>query len=119
MAYDEDLASRIRASLGARTTFDEIKMFGGLCFTVNGDMALGVVKDELMVRVGAPANAHALSKPGARPMEFTGKPMEGFVFVGGQGIGTKRALGAWTTIALTFNATLPPKAKKPKRSTAL
>lgn len=116
MAYSEELAARIREVLGARAPFAEIKMFGGLCFTVNGNMALGVVGDELMARVGADAHDAALANPGARVMDFTDRPMKGFVFVEADAIKTKRALDAWTAMVLAYIEALPPKkAKAPKK----
>src|SRR5437867_1908552 len=110
MAYDEVLANRVREVLSERTRFDEIKMFGGICFMVNGNMTLGVVKDDLMVRVGPDAHAAALKKPGARIMDFAKRPMVGFIYVDASGMKTKKALGAWADSALAFNASLPPKA---------
>ncbi|MEE8518927.1 MAG: TfoX/Sxy family protein, partial [Dehalococcoidia bacterium] len=73
MAYDEEMADRIRAVLAARGVFDEKKMFGGLCFLIGGKMALGLTKDDLMVRVGKDDHERLLAEPGARPMDFTGR----------------------------------------------
>ena len=72
MSYDERLASRLRALLSKRRDVVEKKMFGGLCFMVNGKMCCGVVKDDLVVRVGPERHARALAAPHARPMDFTG-----------------------------------------------
>ena len=115
MAYSEELADRVREVLDEQVPFSELKMFGGLCFTVNGNMTLGVVKDDLMVRVGADAHEQAMAKPGARPMDFAKKPMAGFVFVDASGTKTKAALRQWAKMALAFNETLPPKAAKPAK----
>ncbi len=109
MAYDEKLASRVRATLGAKTEFEEIKMFGGLCFTVRGHMCCGVMNDELMLRVGADAYEDALGRPGARVMDFTGKPMKGMVIVEPKGVTNGRALRAWIQRGLAFVTSLPPK----------
>ncbi len=79
MAYDEGLAQRIREALDDRPGIAERKMFGGLCFTLNGNMACGVTGDELMVRVGPDKHAEALERPHARKMDFTGRPMKGLV----------------------------------------
>lgn len=115
MAYDEQLADRVREVLGPRAPFTEIKMFGGLCFTVRGNMVVGVVDDELMARVGPDVHDQALARPGARPMDFTKKPMRGFLFVGGPGISTDRRLASWVDRCLAYTETLPPKKpRKPK-----
>lgn len=118
MAYDELLANRIREVMGERARSAEIKMFGGLCFTVRGNMVVGVVGDELMVRVGPEQHDDAITKPGARVMDFTKKPMRGFLYVGAEGIKTKRALAGWIDRALAFNATLPEKKPKPRKPRA-
>ena len=77
MAYDEGLAERIRDTLSDLNDTTEMKMFGGLAFLLNGNMAVGIVKDDLMVRVGAEAHDDLLALPGARPMDFSGRPMKG------------------------------------------
>ena len=81
MAYDEGLAQRVREALSDRRGLSEKKMFGGLCFLVNGNMACGIVRDELMVRIGPAAYDHALAEPEAREMDFTGRALKGFVYV--------------------------------------
>ena len=113
MAFDEDLAARTRAALGDVRGVTEIRMFGGLCFTVHGNMAVGVTGDDLMVRLPPEDGEAALAQPGVRPMDFTGKPMKGFVYVGPQGLKTERMLIGWVSRGVAFAATLPP--KKPKR----
>ena len=85
MAYDEGLADRIRKSLGLDALLSERKMFGGLCFMVNGNMAFGIVGEDLMVRVGPERYDEALSRPFAREMDFNGRPMRGFVYVEPEG----------------------------------
>ena len=77
MAYDEGLAQRIRELLEDTPNLSEKKMFGGVAFLVNGSMAVGIIKDELMVRVGPEAHDHAIAEPHARPMDFTGRPLRG------------------------------------------
>ena len=109
MAYDEDLAARVRAALGAREGLTEKKMFGGLGFMLNGNMCVGVTNNDLMVRVGADGHQEALSQPHARPMDLTGRPMNGFVFVGSSGIGDDASLQRWLDRGLTFAETLPKK----------
>jgi TfoX/Sxy family transcriptional regulator of competence genes len=79
MAFDEKLGERIRKALGNRKGVGERKMFGGLCFTVNGHMVAGVVGDRLMLRVGPDQHEAALKLKHAQPMDFTGKPMKGMV----------------------------------------
>ena len=110
MAYSEDLAERVRSVIGA--PFDERKMFGGLAFMVGGNMACGVLGDELMVRVGKDAFADALSRPHAREMDFTGRPMTGMVYVAAPGLKDKRSLTAWVKRGVDYASSLPRKASK-------
>ena len=117
MAYDETLATRIRAALAPMANHDEIKMFGGLCFTVGGHMCCGVMKDEMMLRVGPEAYEAVLAKRHARVMDFTGRPMRNMVIVARKGLSTDNALRGWLKDAVAFATALPPKAaKKQKRS---
>ena len=110
MAHDDKLATRVRIALaGARAT--EKTMMGGLCFMVRGHMCVGVTLTKLMVRTGAEGHAHALTLKHAVPMDFTGRPLQGFVFVLPAGCATQRTVDAWVKRALTFVATLPPKKK--------
>ena len=106
MAYDEGLAERLSELLAARKGVTEKKMFGGLCYLLDGKMFLGIVKDSLMVRVGPAAYEDALARPHAREMDFSGRPMKGYVFVGAAGFEADRDLRAWAERALTFVATL-------------
>ena len=115
MAFDEELAARTRAALGDVRGVTEIRMFGGLCFTVHGNMAVGVTGDDLLVRLAPEEGEAALAQPGARPMDFTGKPMKGFVFVSAAGVKTERMLQSWVDRGVAFASSLPP--KKSKRST--
>jgi TfoX/Sxy family transcriptional regulator of competence genes len=108
MAYDETLAARVRLALAGERT-NEKKMMGGLCFMVSGHMCAGVTKNQLMVRVGADAYQRSLKLKHATPMEFTGKPLRGFVFVQPEGVTTQRAVDAWVKRGLNFVATLPEK----------
>jgi hypothetical protein len=118
MAYDETLADRIREALAAERGVHEIKMMGGLCFMVGGHMALGIVGEELMVRVGPEGYERALGRKHAREMDFTGRSMKGFVFVAPDGIKTKRSLESWTAPAAAFAKSLPPKRAKRGRRRA-
>ncbi len=112
MAYDEVLADRIRNIFqGKRVRVKEKKMFGGICFMVKDKMCVGVVKDELMVRIDPDLYEGALMKKGCREMVFSGRPMKGFVFVNDQGTDTDRSLTEWLQMALDFN----PKAKSRKK----
>ena len=106
MAYDEKLAERIRRALGGRRSVSEKKMFGGLAFLVDRKMLCGVVKDDLMVRVGPERYGEALCRPHARPMDFTGRPMKGFVFVGPAACSTEEAVAAWVELGAEFVAKL-------------
>lgn len=115
MAYDEGLAERIRHVLPAGAPIDEKAMFGGLAFLTGGRMFIGIAGDDLMVRVGPAAHDEALRAPHARPMDFTGKPMKGYVFVAPAGCATDRALRGWVERALAFASTLPP--PEPKKTT--
>src|SRR5262245_50395193 len=87
VAYDKGLAQRIREALEDQPNISEKKMFGGLAFLVRGNMCVGVVGDQLMVRVGAEAHDEALRQPFARKMDFTGRPMKGLVYVVCVGVG--------------------------------
>lgn len=107
VAYDEALASRIADALADRTDVVERKMFGGLCFMVGGHMCCGVVRDDLMVRVGPDDYAEHLEQPGAREMDFTGRPMKGFLFVGPEGTARDADLRAWVERGLAFVGGLP------------
>lgn len=109
MAYDEALAGRIRKTLAGRRSITEKKMFGGLSFLTKGNMFCGIVGDELMVRVGPEAHPDALAQPHARPMDFTGRPMKGYVYVAKEGFGSAPELRAWVERGLAYGKTLPPK----------
>ena len=109
MAYDEGLAHRVRELLEDQPGASEKKMFGGLCFLVNGHMACGIVKSELMVRVGAEAYESALEQPDAREMDFTGRALKGMVYVGEDGIAEDDDLAVWVGRGVAHAASLPPK----------
>jgi hypothetical protein len=81
MALDEDLAERMRAVLAGTGSVREVRMFGGLCFMLNGNMVAGTSKRGLLVRVGKDQQSNALARPGAKLMEMTGRSMEGYIFV--------------------------------------
>jgi hypothetical protein len=109
MSYDESLAARVRTLLADRPDLVEKHMFGGLCFMLRGHMCCGVTKSSLMVRL-APEDAERLAdEPHARPMDFTGRPMRGFLFVDAEGLGTPRTLRAWVDRTVRFAESLPAK----------
>jgi hypothetical protein len=109
MAYDEGLAQRIRELVGDLPGLSEMKAFGGLSFLLNGNMAVGVIKDELMVRVGPDIFDQAVASPHARPFDMTGKPMKGWILVDPQGLGEDADLARWIEQGIAFAQTLPPK----------
>jgi hypothetical protein len=110
MAYDLDLADRLRKALAGRKGISETKMFGGICFMLNGNMLCGVETGRFMFRVGKEQQAKALAKPGARPMDFTGRPSGGLVWVDAKAC-KGRALSGWIALAETFVGELPKKKK--------
>jgi TfoX/Sxy family transcriptional regulator of competence genes len=116
MAYDAGLAERIRAALEDERGVTEKKMFGGVAFLLDGKMFCGLATDDLMVRVGPERYAEALKRPHARPMDFTGKPMTGYVFVAPAGLDDDEALADWVRLGLQFTATLPAKSKSKSKS---
>jgi len=111
MSFDENLGKRILDQLSKRKGTSFKKMFGGLCFLLNGNMLCGVVRKKLMVRIGPQAYSQALKQKYARPMNFTGRPLKGMVYVLPEGIRTKASLGKWIRHSLTFVELLPKKRK--------
>jgi TfoX/Sxy family transcriptional regulator of competence genes len=109
MAYDEMLAERIRGVLRGRDGVTEQKMFGGIAFMVGGNMAVGVIRDDLMVRVGPDGHDAALPQSHVRVMDFANKPMRGMVYVGPEGVAADAELERWVGVGADFAATLPPK----------
>ena len=113
MAYDEGFAERIRSVIDDAPGVTEKKMFGGVAFLLHGKMFVGIVKDDLMVRVGPEAHAQSLEAPHVRPMDFAGRPMAGYVYVAPAGVSEDAALERWVRLASTFVATLPDKKPRP------
>jgi TfoX/Sxy family transcriptional regulator of competence genes len=111
MAYDEALAERIRTLLAGRGDVTERKMFGGIAFMVSDRMAVGVMRDDLMVRVGADAQDDALARPHARPMDFSGRPMPGMVYVAPAGVAEDADLARWIEAGVAFAVSQPQKAR--------
>jgi TfoX/Sxy family transcriptional regulator of competence genes len=114
MAFNEHLAERVRESLSTRKNVKEKNMMGGLTFMLNDKMCVGILQDDLMVRIDPNQYEAALEKNGCREMTFTGKPMKGFVFVGPEGTTKKKDLEYWISMALDFNKLA--KASKKKKS---
>lgn len=109
MAFDETLANRLRNLFAGNHDISEKKMFGGLCLLCRGHMFLGIVNNELMARVGPDNYLAALQQPHVRQMDFTGKPMKGYVFVSSDGIASDQQLEKWAELCLHFVDTLPAK----------
>lgn len=109
MAYDEDLADRIRQLTSGVPGLTEKKMFGGIAFMVNGNMACGPIKNGLMVRVGPDAYEKALEQPEASELGFTGRPMRGMVEVGGEALLDDELLEDWVQRGIDFASSLPSK----------
>ena len=109
MAYDETLATRIRAWSSDSPGISERKMFGGIAFMVNGNMFAGVIREDLMARVGAAHYEAALARPGARLMTFTHRPMTGMVYVEPSAIATDDQLSEWLDTCMGFALTLKAK----------
>lgn len=112
MAFDEKLSDRIRETLVNETKVEEKFMFGGVCYMVNGKMCVGVVKDEMMCRIDPEAEEAALKRKGARPMDFTGRPMKGYVFVSKEGMKTAKDFEYWINLCLDFNSKAKPAKRK-------
>lgn len=106
MAYDESLAERVDAHIGDREGITERKMFGGIAWMLNGNMATGILGDELIVRVGEEAGEAALGEPGTRPFDFTGRQMRSIVMVR---VTDDASLATWVDRGLSYAASLPPK----------
>jgi TfoX/Sxy family transcriptional regulator of competence genes len=111
MAFDEPLADRIRDVLAPRAELTERKMFGGIAFMLRGNMACGVIGDDLMVRLDPGDAERALGEEHVRPMDFTGKPMKGAIYVDSGGTAEDEALMSWVEAGADFASSLPPKRK--------
>ncbi|MCF8239069.1 MAG: TfoX/Sxy family protein [Saprospiraceae bacterium] len=116
MAYSEFFADRIRQALDRKSVaYEEKKMMGGLCFMVDDKMCVGIVKDEFMVRLNPEEDEKNALLPGARPMDFTGRPMKGYLFIDNEGTDTDRQLESWIDKALEFNPLAKSSKKKSNR----
>ena len=114
MGFDADLALRVRRLLGGSEGFSERRMFGGICFLLSGRMSAGVLGNDLIVRVPLDEYEKALQAPGARPMDFTGRPMRGFLMVGPRGYEAVADMSAWLarSVAVALDAAKRPARKR-------
>jgi hypothetical protein len=112
MAYDRSLATRVRELVAGRRGVTEKAMFGGLAFLLDGKMFCGVLGNELLARIGPDAHDAAMAKPHVRIMDYTGRPMRGYVFVGPAAISTNAQLERWVSDCEAHAATLPDKPRK-------
>ena len=115
MPYNETLAQRVFQSLSARYPITPMKMFGGMAFLLNGKMCCGIINDALVVRIGPESYGDALQEPYTRPMDFTGRPMKGMVYVSPAGYTTDRALDLWVGRATQYVSSLRDEASNKKR----
>ncbi len=111
MAYDEKLADRIRERLAEHTAVEEKEMMGGLTFMVHDKMCVGIIKDELMCRIDPELHEKVVKMTGCRTMDFTGRPMKGYILVERAGMRTRKEFDYWIDLALEFN----PKARSSRK----
>jgi TfoX/Sxy family transcriptional regulator of competence genes len=109
MAYDTDLAARMRRVIDGMATVSEKKMFGGVAYLVNGNMACGVHGMGMIVRIGEDAYARAMQLPHVRDFDMTGRPMKGWVVVDAEDLGEDAQLKCWVEAGIDFASSLPPK----------
>ena len=109
MPYSKALADRVRVVLGPRPGLTEKRMFGGICFLLNGNMIGGIAGEELMLRLGPDETPRALEEPHTREMDFTGRPMKNFVVIEHDGLARAEDLARWLDRGVAFAASLPPK----------
>ena len=112
MAYEEQVAERLRACYVSVPGVVERKMFGGVAFMVDGHMSCGVLRDELIVRVGRARYAEVLQRPHTREMDITGRPLTGFVVVAPAGFTSDQALTAWVRLSLEYLSSLPARHRR-------
>ena len=113
-AFDEGLAERIRGALDEQAGVSEKRMFGGIAFLVKGHMSVGIVQDKLMVRVGPESYDRVLRERYARRMDFTGRPMKGFVYIVPAGYESDADLQRWVNLGVSYVASLPAKSSRGK-----
>jgi len=112
MAYDENIAERIRERFAQLENVEEKPMMGGLTFMYNGKMCVGIIKDEMMCRIDPMEHDAALEKPGCRLMDFTSRPMKGYVLIDQAGMKNQKDFDYWIDLALAFNAKAKASKKK-------
>lgn len=115
MAYNEELAGRIRKIFPRESGVTEKKMFGGLSFLLQGKMVCGILKDDLVVRIDPNETDELLDKPHVRPMDFTGRPMKGFLYISPGALNTDRELENWIELSVDYVSTLLPKTLSKKK----
>jgi TfoX/Sxy family transcriptional regulator of competence genes len=115
MPYNEQLADRVREFLADQKKVEEKRMMGGLTFMVNKKMCAGILQDDLMVRIDPATQEQLLDKTGCREMDFTGKPMKGFLFIDPTGTTKPNDLKFWLEAALDFNGKAKASKKKAKK----
>jgi TfoX/Sxy family transcriptional regulator of competence genes len=109
VAFDEALAARVREALAENADISELQMFGGIAFLLSGNMAVGVSKEDLMVRIDPDDQEEALAHDGVRPFDMTGRPMKGWILVAPEATAEDSDLAQWITQGLDFAGSLPPK----------
>ena len=109
MAYDQEAAQRVRELISKQPGYVEKKMFGGIGFMLHGNMACGINKDDLIVRVGLDNYSNAVIRPHARPFDITGRPMTGWVAVAPSALARDATLKAWVVESVSFALSLPKK----------
>jgi len=114
MAYSEKLADKVRERLAGLPNIEEKQMMGGLTFMLNGKMCVGIIKDELMCRIDPAIHETAIAKTGCRTMDFTNRPMSGFIMVDERGMKNKKDFDYWIDLALEFNKKAKASKKKKK-----
>lgn len=114
MAYSEKLAGRIRESLSEVPKVEEKEMMGGLSFMVNNKMCVGIIKDEMMCRIDPELHNASIEKKGCRTMDFTGRPMKGWIMIDDDGMKSSKDFNYWIELALDYNKKAKPAKKKQK-----
>jgi len=112
MAYDEALADRVRKKLAQLPNIEEKAMMGGLTFMYNNKMCVGIIKDELMCRIDPSLHDLVIEKNGCRTMDFTKRPMQGYIMIDKNGMRTQKDFDYWVDLAIDFNKKAKPSKKK-------
>lgn len=115
MAYDQNLADRIRARMASLPNVAEKEMMGGLTFMLNDKMCVGIIKDEMMCRIDPEFHESAVEKRGCRTMDFTGRPMKGYVLIDETGMKAEKDFEFWINLCLEFNSKAKSSKKRKKK----